>query len=282
MIKPVTERGLKQYFEEVGKYKILGRDEEKQLAKRFREKNDLSAKEKLILSNLRIVIHICSRFLNFGLSFSELINAGNRGLIQAVEKFDERKGYRLTTYAVWWIKRAIYEAINLERGIVPKSRLAKRIQAFMPEFVQKKGREPTIQELADALKADQEKVTYALTELMPTLSLDMELDDNIEAPYIEKVLLDEALARYSSESLIAPAPEEIFKKKVEKEKLEKALSKLSHREQEIVKRNFGLDDYEPQSLEEISRVLNITRERVRQIRENALKKLKFYLNTTSK
>lgn len=279
MIRPVSERGLRQYFEEVGKYPLLDKEEESRLAKRVREKKDQEAKEKLILSNLRIVISICSKFHNCGLSMSELINAGNRGLLRAVEKYDERKGYRFCTYSVWWIKRAIYEAINAEFGVIKKSRLARRIQMFIGKFVQNKGREPTLQEIAEGLKVDTMHVNRALAELIPLISLDSAFEqEDADTPFIEKLRLDESSSKFFGlESFIAPAPEEVFEKKLEKESLNEAIGTLQPREQEIIKRSFGLDDYDCQSLEEISRIMNITRERVRQIRDNALKKLKMYL-----
>lgn len=277
MIHSLNERGLRQYFEEIGHYGVLDKKEEYQLGKRIREKNDTAAKEKLILSNLRIVIYISKRFQNQGLNLSEIINAGNEGLIQAVEKFDERKGYRFSTYSVWWIKRGIYEAIAAVRGIVPKSYLARRLQSFTPNFVQKKGREPTIDELSHILKVEPSTVSLALTELIPPYSLDETYEyDDIETPYIETVRLDIE----GADNLVVPSPDEIFKKKIEKEKLKRALSKLAAREQEVLKRNFGLNEYDAQSLEEISRIMNITRERVRQIRENALRKLKNILLKT--
>lgn len=271
MIRLITERSLRQYLEEIRHFLPLDKEEEFRLAKRIREKEDEKAKEKLIVSNLRIVIYICKKFQNQGLTLSELINAGNQGLLQAVEKFDERKGHRFCTYSVWWIKRAIYNAINAERGIVPRSFLAKRIQGIISKYVQKHGCEPTVQELAQMLKVDQGSVSLALTELIPPCSLDETFDfEDIETPYLETVRLDIERA----DNLIMPPPDELFKRKVEKEKVTRALGKLTVREQEIIKRNFGLDEYEAQSLEDISRVMNITRERVRQIRENALRKLK--------
>lgn len=272
MYRIISDRRLRQYLEEISQFSILTKEEEFSFAKRFREKKDEEAKEKLIISNLRIVVFIAKKFRNQGLGMSELINAGNAGLMRAVDKFDERKGYRFNTYSVWWIKRAIYDAINAERGIVPKSFLAKRIQVITLKHIQKHGREPTVQELAKTLNTDASAVSLALTELIPPYSLDETFEDS-DSQYIESLRLD----IQGADNLISPPPDEIFKKKVQKEKLLSALSKLESREQEILKRNFGLGEYEVQSLEEISRLMNITRERVRQIKENALRKLKIIL-----
>ncbi len=271
-LRSLTERGLKQFFDEISKYPVLTKEEELKLARSIREKGDNEAKEKLILSNLRIVLHICKNFLDYGLPLSELINAGTQGLMHAVEKFDHRKGYRFSTYSTWWIKRAIYKAIYVDYEIVPKSHLAKRIKAFIPTFVQDKGREPTIQEIARHLKVSTHQVTNALTELLPVISLD-ETGDDDSSPLIEVLSIDQK----TSEKLVVPSPEEILRKRQDAEKIQEALKKLSPRERDIVERNFGLGDYEMQSLEEISRLMNITKERVRQIRDNALKKLKLIL-----
>lgn len=267
------DRGLKQYLDEISRYELLDKEEEFELARQVRTRNDEDAKEKLICSNLRIVVYIAKRFQSQGLSLSDLINAGNKGLIHATTKFDERKGYRFNTYSVWWIKRAIYDAINIEKGIVPRSYLAKRIQIKTLKFIQQKGREPTVEELAQTMKVDESAVSMALAELIPPYSLD-ETFDNSENPYIESVRFDIE----GADNLISPAPDEIFHKKEQKEKLLTALSKLEPREREILKRNFGLDDYDTHSLEDISRIMNITRERVRQIKENALRKLKIVLS----
>lgn len=271
-LRSLTERGLKQFFDEISKYPVLTKDEELKLARSIREKGDNEAKERLILSNLRIVLHICKNFFDYGLTLSELINAGTQGLIHAVEKFDYRKGYRFSTYSTWWIKRALYKAIYVEHEIVPKSHLAKRIKAFIPTFVQEKGREPTIQEIARNLKVSTHQATNALTELLPVISLDETSNDD-SGPLIEVLSIDQK----TSEKLIVPSPEEILRKRQDAEKIQEALKKLSPRERDIVERIFGLGDYETQSLEEISRLMNITKERVRQIRDNALKKLKLIL-----
>lgn len=273
LFRVYDDRGLKQYLEEISRYQLLEKEEEFELAKRIRTNNDEEAKEKLICSNLRIVVFIAKRFQNQGLSLSDLINAGNRGLIHAATKYDERKGYRFNTYSVWWIKRAIYDSINVERGIVPRSYLAKRIQVKTLKFIQQKGREPTVEELAQSMKVDESAVSMALAELIPPYSLDETFEES-ENPYIESVRLDIE----GADNLISPAPDEIFQKKEQKDKLLKALGKLEPREQEILKRNFGLGDFDIHSLEDISRIMNITRERVRQIKENALRKLKIVLS----
>jgi RNA polymerase primary sigma factor len=269
----VTDRGLKQYLEEISQYDILTKEQEFALAKKAREENDLDAKEQLICANLRIVVFIAKKFREERLDLSELINAGNEGLIHAADKFDERKGYRFNTYSVWWIKRAIYEAISLQKGIVRKSFLARRIQTQTKKFIQRNGREPTTEELAKILKVDTSAVALALSELIPPYSLDETFEDS-ENPYIESLRLD----IQASNNLVTPPPDEIFKKKIQKEKLQKALNKIGTREREVLERNFGLGEYEPHTLEEISRIMNITRERVRQIKENALRKLKVVIS----
>lgn len=274
MLGRVDEPGLRSYLEEIGQYAILTKEAEFELGRRIREHNDDDAKETLILANLRIVVYIAKKFQNQGLRISELINAGNEGLVHAAGHFDERKGYRFNTYSVWWIKRAIYEAINQERGIVTKSYLAKRLQNATQNFIRQHGREPDVEELAKVLKVSASAVSLALTELIPPYSLDETFEhDDVETPYIETVWLDIENAN----KLTSPAPEEVFKKKVEREKLGRAISQLAPREQEVLRRNFGMDDFETQTLEDISRTMKITRERVRQIRENALRKLRSIL-----
>jgi|UniRef100_A0A7C6EHN5 RNA polymerase primary sigma factor len=269
----IKETGLKQFIEEIGKYPVLSKKEESELARRIREKNDNEAKEKLILSNLRNVLHICKNYQDCGLSLSELINAGTQGLIHAVDKFDERKGYRFSTYSTWWIKREIYKAIFSDQELIPKSNLAKRIKIFIPNFVQEHGREPTIQEIAKHFKVSTHQVSNALTELLPMISLDDTQMDEEGGPFIETLSIEHCAA----EKFVLPSPEEILKQKQESERIQKALKKLSPREREILEKNFGLGDFEVQSLEEISRLMNITKERVRQIRDNALKKLRLIL-----
>ena len=164
MLRSIDDRRLKQYLEEISRYSILTKEEEFDLARKIRLKKDEAAEERLICSNLRIVVFIAKKYQKQGLALSELINAGNEGLIHAVSKYDERKGYRFNTYSVWWIKRAIYNAINVERGLVRKSRLAKRIQGEIKKFIQHNGCEPTVDDLAKLLNVDKDAVSLALGE----------------------------------------------------------------------------------------------------------------------
>lgn len=269
MFRVAGDRGLRQYLEEISQYEIITREEEFELARKARDENDIEARKKLICANLRIVVYIAKRFQGEKLTLSELINAGNEGLVHAADKFDERKGYRFNTYSVWWIKRAIYEAINAQKGIFRKSHLARRVQSEIKKFIQRKGQEPTVQELAKILNVDTNAIDIALSELIPPYSLDEAFDDS-ENPYIESVRLD----IQGSDNLISPPPDEIFNEKIEKEKVQKALARLEPREREILERKFGLGEYESHTLAEISRIMNITRERVRQIHEKALRKLR--------
>lgn len=269
MFRVTGDRGLKQYLEEISQYDILTREEEFALAKKARDQNDTEARKRIICANLRIVVYIAKRFLGEKIALPDLINAGNEGLVHAADKFDERKGYRFNTYSVWWIKRAIYEAINAQKGIFRKSHLARRVQSEIKKFIQRRGQEPTVEELAKILKVESSAIDLALSELIPPYSLDEAFDDS-DNPYIESVRLD----IQGSDNLISPPPDEIFKQKIEKERVQKALSRLESREREILERKFGLGEYEPHTLAEISRIMNITRERVRQIHENALRKLR--------
>ena len=211
MLRSIDDRRLKQYLEEISRYSILTKEEEFDLARKIRLKKDEAAEERLICSNLRIVVFIAKKYQKQGLALSELINAGNEGLIHAVSKYDERKGYRFNTYSVWWIKRAIYNAINVERGLVRKSRLAKRIQGEIKKFIQHNGCEPTVDDLAKLLNVDKDAVSLALGELIPPYSLDETFEDS-ENPYIESVRLDIK----GADNLLSPPPDVIFKKKIQK------------------------------------------------------------------
>jgi RNA polymerase primary sigma factor len=271
---------LSCYLKEIDKFPILSKEEEFSLAERARTDYDADAKEKLISSNLRFVVYVAKKYQNHGLSLLELIDAGNEGLIHAVDKFDERKGYRFNTYSIWWIKRVIYEAINTGRTVIRPSYLAKRIRIFNLRFVQRRGRKPTVPELAKALKANERAISAALQQLRQPISLDEIYKDLSKDVIEDPEKLKSGPRQHGVEyddNLLVPSVDALFKEKTKKQKFREALTKLEPREQEILKRHFGLDEYEAQSLENISRVMHVSRERVRQIKENALRKLKIVL-----
>jgi RNA polymerase primary sigma factor len=284
-IKLTRQGRLSQYLKEIKKYPILGKEEEFRFAKRIRKKNENKALEYLVCCNLRIVVSLCKRFQNSGLSMLDLINAGNEGLIHAAQKFDERIGVRFYWYGQWWIRQAIQNAIATDRSIIPKSYLAKRIQSITSKLIKKKGIEPTTRELAEILKADEHKVSLAQTELLPTYSLERiyeHLDQDTTVDEEDLAFEAEHFDFEHDEHLISPAIDKIHIKKKRKAMLEKAVNMLERRHREVIKRNFGLGDYDVHSLEEISRIMDISRERVRQIKENALRNLKTIISSRRK
>ncbi|MBA7679508.1 RNA polymerase sigma factor SigA [subsurface metagenome] len=284
-IKLTKQGRLSQYLKEIKQYPILGKEEEFRLARKIRKSRDENALNHFVCSNLRIVVTIAKRYENRGLPLLDLINAGNEGLIHAAQKFDDRKGVRFYWYGQWWIRRAIQNAIATDRSIVPKSYLAKRIQSITSKLIKKKGREPTTRELAKILKVDEHKVSLAQTELLPTYSLDRiseHLDQDTTVDEEDLAFEAEHFDFEHDEHLISPAIDKIHVKQKRKAMLEKAVNMLERRHREIIKRNFGLGDYDVHSLEEISRIMNITRERVRQIKENALRNLKTIISSRRK
>ena len=260
---------VKAYFDEIGDRPLLSRDEEAQLAKRI-ENGDESAKQELAVANLRLVISIAKKYRNFGLSFLDLIQEGNLGLMKAVEKFDWRKGYKFSTYATWWIRQAILRAItNRSRTIrVPAhmSELIRDIHEVEKEYLQKNGEEPGPEEIAEELEVSAEKVRHAKKTAQRTTSLDKPLnDDGEEAGVLGDIMADENL----------PNPEEETLETLLKDELKELLHEvLTDRERRIIQLRYGLEDYHPRTLNEVGEVFGISRERVRQIQKEAINKLK--------
>lgn len=274
----LTRKGrLSYYLKEIKQYPILSKEEEFELARRIRKNHDESALERFVCSNLRIVVTIAKRYENRGLPLLDLINAGNEGLIHAAQKYDERKKVRFYWYGQWWIKRAIQAAIATDRSILPKSYLAKKIQSQIAKFIKKNGYEPTDKELSKLLEVEEHKVIAARTELLPTYSLDeiyQHLDRDIPEEQLDFSKEPEQPDIDHDEHLFSPPLDIVHMKKLRKEKLLRALSKLETREREVIMSNYGLGDYEKHTLQDIANLMNLSRERVRQIRNNALKKFK--------
>ena len=266
--KSITNResaSLDKYLQEISKYDLISVDEEVELARRIK-KGDKEAMEKLIKANLRFVVSVAKQYQNQGLSLPDLINEGNLGLIKAAEKFDETRGFKFISYAVWWIRQSIMQAINEQSRIVrlPLNQVSSltKYKKAIQEFEQEHHRKPTEEELAELLETTEEKIKKTASAAGKAVSVDapfMEDDDNS----LLDVLVNED----------APKADETLIKESLRVEIERALSTLTEREREIIKLSFGIG-CEAISLEEIGERYGLTRERVRQIREKALKKLR--------
>jgi len=260
---------VKAYFDEIGDRPLLTRQEEVQLAQQI-EEGDKSAKQELAVANLRLVISIAKKYRNFGLSFLDLIQEGNLGLMKAVEKFDWRKGYKFSTYATWWIRQAILRAItNRSRTIrVPAhmSELIRDINKVEREYLQEHGEEPQPKEIAEELDISKEKVRRAKKTAQRTTSLDKPLSEEGDSSgALGDIMADDNL----------PNPEEESLQSLLKDELKKLLHEvLTDRERRILQLRYGLEDYHPRTLNEVGKVFGISRERVRQIQKQAINKLK--------
>ena len=261
-----TEDSLDKYLREISNVKLLTPEEEIHYAKRIK-KGDHKALEKLTKANLRFVVSVAKKYQNQGLSLGDLINAGNLGLIKAASRFDETRGFKFISYAVWWIRQSILQSLAEQARIVrlPLNRIGvlNKIEKIFTSLEQEFEREPSASEIATQLKINLSDVFEALNSPGTYLSLDapfnreeenrlIDLLENTELPPPDKSLL--------SESLLI--------------EIEKALSTLNKREAEVIKLYFGLGRENSLTLEEIGEKFDLTRERVRQIKEKALRRLR--------
>jgi len=262
----VDEGSLDQYLREISRYPLITREEEVTLATEIRKGQEDSL-DKLVRSNLRFVVSVAKKYQNQGVSLSDLINEGNLGLIRAAHKFDETKGIKFISYAVWWIRQAILQALAEQSRIVrvplnragTLHRIGKRSSALQQEL----GREPTVEEIADGMDISQEEVAKTLSISQSHLSLDAPL-----TPGEDNKLLD-----YLPDTQNSTPDQETFERALT-DSIEEVLSTLKDREAKILRLYFGLDGKEPMTLEEIGSMMGITRERVRQIKEKALARLR--------
>ncbi len=263
---PYDEGSLDQYLRDISAYPLISREDEVELARRIRD-DDQDALDKLVRSNLRFVVSVAKKYQNQGVSLSDLINEGNLGLIRAAHKFDETKGIKFISYAVWWIRQAILQALAEQSRIVrvplnragTLHRIGKRANMLLQEL----GREATHAEIADGMDITEEEVAKTMSISQTHLSLDAPL-----SPGEDNKLLD-----YLPDNL-NPTPDEQTFEKALTESIETALGSLKDREAKILRLYFGLEGSEAMTLEEIGALLGITRERVRQIKEKALSRLR--------
>ena len=257
---------LGQYLREISRYPLLDRDEEVRLAQRIR-RGEEEALDKLVRSNLRFVVTVSKKYQNQGVPLSDLINEGNLGLIKAARKFDETRGIKFISYAVWWIRQAILQALAEQSRIVrvPLNRagVLHRIAKRKAMLVQELGREPTAAEIAEEVDLTREEVEGTLAIANAHVSLDAPA-----GPGEDGRLLDYLPDRAS------PGPDEPILEKALTEALEAALATLHPREAEVLRLYFGLGDEGPMSLERIGSRMGVTRERIRQIKQQALGRLR--------
>lgn len=267
--KSITNResaSLDKYLQEIGKEDLITVEEEVELAQRIR-KGDQAALEKLTRANLRFVVSVAKQYQNQGLSLPDLINEGNLGLIKAAEKFDETRGFKFISYAVWWIRQSILQALAEQARIVrlPLNKIGSinKINNTFARLEQEFQREPTFNEIAEALDIAPKDVKEALKISSRHVSMDAPLKAD------EENTLYDVLLHSESESPDSHLLDDSLRREIER-----SLSTLSPREADIVRLYYGLNGEPPYSLEEIGKLFNLTRERVRQIKEKAIKRLR--------
>jgi RNA polymerase primary sigma factor len=269
IIKQVTNRetpSLDKYLYEIGKVDLISAEEEVELAGRIK-KGDSQAMEKLIKANLRFVVSVSKQYQNQGLSLPDLINEGNLGLIKAAQRFDETRGFKFISYAVWWIRQSILQALAEQARIVrlPLNKIGSinKINKTYAELEQKFEREPTVLEIAKVLEIAPEDVKEAIRSSGRHVSMDAPLLDGEDGNMYDVLLNDDT-----------PGPDKGLLNDSLRKEIERALSTLTYREASIIRLYFGLNGKHPHTLEEIGEEFNLTRERVRQIKEKAIKRLK--------
>lgn len=269
--KQVTNRetaSLDKYLQEIGRVDLITADEEVELARKIKQ-GDKAALERLTKANLRFVVSVSKQYQNQGLSLPDLINEGNVGLIKAAERFDETRGFKFISYAVWWIRQSILQALAEQARIVrlPLNKIGtiNKINRAYSELEQLFERPPSADELAEHLGCSVEDVRQSLSNSLRHVSMDAPLvedDENSSSMY--DVLPNDAL----------PNPDNELTKESLRKEIERTLSSLTSREGDIVRLFYGLNGRAPLSLEEIADLFDLTRERVRQIKEKAIRRLK--------
>ncbi len=268
--KSITNResqSLEKYLQEIGKVELISPEEEAKLATRIRQ-GDQKALEKLTKANLRFVVSVAKQYQNQGLTLPDLINEGNLGLIKAAQRFDETRGFKFISYAVWWIRQSILQALAEQSRIVRlplnKVGLTNKISKAYSQLEQEFEREPTAEELASLLDMETEEVAATISAASRHVSMDQPIADG------EDGSLMDLLVNPNAESTDM---EMAFKASLQTE-IERSLSTLTERQKDVIRYFFGIGVDHPLSLEDIGEHFNLTRERVRQIKDKAISKLK--------
>jgi RNA polymerase primary sigma factor len=262
-----TDTGLNRYLREIGRIPLLTLEQEIELAEKIK-KGNAAARERMINSNLRLVVTIAHDYANLGLPLLDLISEGNIGLTKAVERFDPAKGAKLSTYAMWWIKQSIKRAlanqgktIRLPVHLVDKIAKVRRVSLQMSDEL---GREPTDDELGEEIGIAAEKVAVLKSLGIRPASLDAPIGDDDDSTEFGEVIGDEE----------AQTPFELLRDEDLRNEMEGLLEALDHRERKIISQRFGLEGAKPKTLEDVSKDFGVTRERIRQLQNVALAKLR--------
>jgi RNA polymerase primary sigma factor len=266
--KSITNReseALEKYLQEIGKEELISIEEEVELAARIRN-GDQKALERLTKANLRFVVSVAKQYQNQGLSLPDLINEGNLGLIKAAEKFDETRGFKFISYAVWWIRQSILQAIAEQSRIVrlPLNQVGSvnKINKLLSRFEQENERRPSVEEISERIDLPEDKIDEAINISGKHVSVDAPFTDSDENSLLDVLVNDDAPS----------ADKQLFVESLRLE-INKALEGLNERERKIIEAFFGINQPE-MTLEEIGTKFNLTRERVRQIKEKAIRHLR--------
>lgn len=269
IVKQVTNRdtpSLDKYLQEIGKVELITAEEEVELARRIRG-DDLDALNQLVKVNLRFVVSVSKQYQNQGLSLPDLINEGNLGLIKAAQRFDETRGFKFISYAVWWIRQSILQALAEQARIVrlPLNKIGSinKINKILAVLEQKFERPPTELEISQALELTPKDIKISIKNAVRHISMDAPLAKGEESNMYDVLLNKDT-----------PSPDKQLLTDSLRKEIERALNTLSRREADVVRLYYGLNEKYPITLEEIGEAFNLTRERVRQIKEKAIKRLK--------
>lgn len=266
-----TEESINRYFQDINKYPMITPEEEVELTVRIRN-GDTGALDKLVVANLRFVVSVAKQYQNQGLSFPDLINEGNLGLVKAAKKFDETRGFKFISYAVWWIRQSIIQAISEQTRIVrlPLNRLTSinKIKKAIPHLEQEFEREPTDTEIAEYLDMASEEVRLANNIKKQQVSFDMPISKDGDSEFSLYDLIQTGNI---------PSPDNNIMKESFATNIQRALKKLTEREAEVLTMSFGLCSTPVHSLHDIALKFDMSSERIRQIKSNGLSKLKVLL-----
>jgi RNA polymerase primary sigma factor len=264
--REVSTEALQLFLKDIGKVDLLTAAQEIELAKRI-ERGDHRAKQEMVEANLRLVVSIAKRYRNQGLPFLDLIQEGTIGLVRAAEKFDHRKGFKFSTYATWWIRQAVARALaDKARTIRMPVHVVEKLNKIMRterKLRAERGREPSSTEIAKELDLSLEEVDQIRRSAQTPVSLEKPVGDDEESEF-GHFITDE----------LAPLPDELAEDVLRREALTKILGTLSERERRVLELRYGLNGEQPRTLDEVGRTFQVTRERIRQIENQSLKKLR--------